>query len=68
MDLFAVLSSWHVGRRRQHQPEEEVGVCSLQRLGADVAAERQPGRQLQDHHDRQWATNIRKHTHTHTHT
>lgn len=46
-------SSRHVGRRRQHQPEEEVGLRPLQGLGADMAAEGQSGRKLQDHHDRQ---------------
>lgn len=45
--------SRHDAGRSEHQPEEEVGVCPLQRLGADLAAEGQSGGQLQDHHDRQ---------------
>lgn len=45
------LSSGHVGRRPQHEPEEKVGLRPLQGLGADVAAERQSRRKLQDHHD-----------------
>lgn len=51
--LMMFVCSRHGAGRRQHQPEEEVGLRSLQGLGADVAAEGQPGRELQDHHDRQ---------------
>lgn len=50
---FLFPFSRHDAGRREHQPEEEVGVCSIQRLGADLAAEGQSWRQLEDHHDRQ---------------
>lgn len=55
IDLKSFSLSWSSGPepgRSEHQPEEEAGVCALQRLCANVAPQGQPGRQLQDHHDR----------------